>query len=550
MESSRQARLRVWTPLLFASVMVLGMSLGFKLHDSLRNKRQLEMVVERNDRLETIIDLINERYVDTINTNALYRDAVKGILTHLDPHTVYIPADQLASVNEGLQGSFFGIGIAYTMLRDTMVITSVVPGGPASKAGVKTGDKLIKVSDTTVAGPGTITSRIVNMLRGEQKSAVRVALKDIATGEIKDATITRDEVPLFSIDAGIMIDRQTGYIKINRFAATTYNEFATALKKLKKDGIKQLIIDLRENPGGYLDAATNIADELLDGERPIVFTQGLHSKKVEYKTDKDGLFEQGKLIVLVDENSASASEILAGAIQDWDRGVVMGRRTFGKGLVQEQYDLDDGSALRLTIAHYYTPSGRSIQRPYENGKAAYEAAFEERYRSGEFTGNDSLVKEEDTVVYYTSRQRQVRGGGGIKPDVYVPYDSARISPGLLSILLSESLQNTIMDYYAGHYAALKQFRHVSDVVKGFNGQQEILVKYLQQLPAGERQLAQQVLGRKANRDFFLLQIKAQIARILFRDNGYYAVSVGGDVMVQRALQLFNNDAAYLKLISR
>lgn len=549
MESSRQPRLRVWTPLLFAAIMVLGMSLGFKLHDSLRNKRDLETVVQRNDRLETIIDLINERYVDTINTNALYSDAVKGILTHLDPHTVYIPADQLASVNEGLQGSFFGIGISYLVLHDTMVITAVVPEGPAAKAGVKTGDKLIKVSDTLVAGVNIPTGKVVNMLRGEQKSAVRIGLKDIDNGREKDVSITRDDVPIYSVDAGIMLDKITGYIKVNRFAATTYNEFASALKKLKKEGLRQLIIDLRGNPGGYLDAATNIADELLDGERPIVFTQGVHSEKVEYKTDKDGMFEQGKLIVLVDENAASAAEILAGAVQDWDRGVIMGRRTFGKGLVQEQYDLDDGSALRLTIAHYYTPSGRSIQRSYDKGKDAYEAAFEDRYKSGEFTGKDSVAKE-DTMAFYTSTRRIVRGGGGIKPDVYVPYDSVYVSSPLVAVLLSDGLQNAVIDYFITHYAQLKHFKHAAELTKGFTGDQDILDQYVRQLSPTERQVVISVLGRKVNRDFLLLQIKAQLARVLFRDNGYYAISNTGDIMVQRALKLFNNEAAYLKLIGR
>ena len=548
MELPKQPRLKVWTPLLFALIMVLGMSLGYKLHDTLRYKRDLQAVVERNDRLESIIDLINEKYVDTINTNVLYGDAVKGILSHLDPHTVYIPADQLASVNEDLQGSFYGIGVEYAVIRDTLEITAVVPDGPAEKSGIVPGDKLIKISDTLVAGNGTTTARIIKMLRGEQKSSVNASFKKVTNGDITTVSIVRDEVPLYSIDAGVMLDRQTGYIKINRFAATTYDEFAKALKKLKKEGLKQLVIDLRENPGGYLDAATNIADELLDGEKTIVSTQGRQSEKVTYKTDREGLFEQGKLAILVDENSASASEILAGAVQDWDRGVIIGRRTYGKGLVQEQYDLDDGSALRLTIAHYYTPSGRSIQRSYDKGKEAYNEAFSARYKSGELTGNDSLVKE-DTMAYYTSHQRIVRGGGGIKPDIYVPYDSGRLSPGLLSVLLSDALQATVFDYYTSHLQQLKKIRTIGDFVTTFNSEQEILNNYLKQLSATEAAMANNVLARKANKDFLLLQIKAQVSRILFRNNGYYSVSSSGDDVVQRALQVLNSDA-YLKIISR
>ena len=548
MESSKPPGLKVWTPFLFAVIMVLGMSLGYKLHDTLRNKRDVQSVVERNDRLESIIDLINEKYVDTINTNALYGDAVKGILSHLDPHTVYIPADQVASVNQDLQGSFYGIGIEYAIIRDTLQITAVVPDGPAFKAGVAPGDKLITISDTLVAGNNTSTSRIVKMLRGEQKSTISTSFKDVASGKLKGAKITRDEVPLFSIDAGIMLDKQTGYIKINRFAATTYDEFAKALKKLKSDGMKQLIIDLRENPGGYVDAATNIADELLDGEKAIVSTEGRQSPKTTYKTDKDGLFEKGRLAILVDENSASAAEILAGAIQDWDRGIIIGRRTFGKGLVQEQYDLDDGSALRLTIAHYYTPSGRSIQRSYQQGKEAYEEAFSKRYSTGELTGNDSLVKE-DTTAYYTSHRRIVRGGGGIKPDIYVPYDSGRLSPGLLSILISDELQASVFDYYDAHVPALKGYRTAGDFARSFNSQGEILTAYLSHSSPSVRNLTNNVLSRKTNKDFLLLQIKAQLARILFRNAGYYTITASGDDVVQKAMGLLNGDT-YSKIISR
>lgn len=548
MELPKQTRLKVWTPFLFALIMVLGMSLGYKLHDTLRNKRDLQNVVERNDRLESIIDLINERYVDTINTNALYRDAVKGILSHLDPHTIYIPADQLADVNEGLQGSFYGIGVEYAVIHDTLEITAVVPGGPAEKEGVEPGDKLISISDTVVAGNGTTTSRIVSMLRGEQNTKVRASFRKVANGPVRTVEIVRDEVPLYSIDAALMLDRQTGYIKINRFSATTYEEFAKALRKLKNEGLKQLVVDVRDNPGGYLDAATNIVDELLDGERPIVSTQGRQSEKVVYKTDKAGLFEQGRLAILVDENSASASEILAGAIQDWDRGVLIGRRTYGKGLVQEQYDLDDGSALRLTIAHYYTPSGRSIQRSYDQGRDAYEAAFTERYKSGELTGNDSLVRE-DSTTYYTSHHRIVRGGGGIKPDVYVPYDSGRLSPGLLNILISNELQAVIYDYYNAHFTQLKQYRTAADLNRLFDGSKDILADYIRQLTPAARDVANAVLARKANKDFLLLQIKAQVARILFRNNGYYAVSSGGDDVLQRALEVLNSNA-YSEIIGR
>lgn len=548
MEVNKQARLKVWIPLLFALVMILGMTLGYNLHDSLRYKRAVTNVVERSDRLESMIDLINQKYVDTINTNALYEDAVKGILSHLDPHTVYIPADKLAGVNEELQGSFYGIGVEYAIVHDTLGITAVVQDGPASKAGIIPGDKLIKIRDTTVAGVGISTDKIVNMLRGEQKTTVDVTIKKVATGLLKEVPITRDDVPLYSVDAGIMLDKTTGFIKINRFAATTYEEFTRVLKQLKAEGMKALILDLRGNPGGYLDAAANIADEFLDGDKPIVYTQGLHSEKVSYNTDKNGLFERGNLAILVDETSASAAEILAGAVQDYDRGVIIGRRTYGKGLVQEQYDLDDGSALRLTIAHYFTPSGRSIQRPYDKGKEAYDAAFEERYRNGELTGRDSLAKE-DTTSYYTSRHRLVRGGGGIKPDIYVPYDSNRLSPGLVTMLLSDRLQDAVFDYYTRNFHSLKQYRSTADLLQRYRDESQMTAIYLQQLTPSERTIVMAILARPANRTFFLLQMKAQLARILFRNNGYFAVNATGDDVVQRALKILHSDQ-YLKIISR
>jgi carboxyl-terminal processing protease len=362
-------------------------------------------------------------------------------------------------------------------------------------------------------------------------------------------SIVRDEVPIVSVDASLMLDAHTGYIKINRFSATTYAEFARGLKALKKTGAKNLILDLRSNPGGYLDAATNIADEFLDDEKLIVFTQGRHEPRQEYKAINDGLFEEGRLAVLVDEGSASASEIVAGAVQDWDRGIVVGRRTFGKGLVQEQYDLEDGSALRLTIARYYTPSGRSIQRSFEKGRQAYEEAFEERFHSGELFGRDSVAKE-DTQAYFTlTKRRLVHGGGGIKPDVYVPYDSGRLSGALLNIIMSDALQDVIWDYYASELATLKSYHGIGDFTRNYKGETDVLAAFIRSLPASERILANAVLSRKANKDYLLLQIRSQIGRILFRNNGYFAVSTRGDDVVNRALQLLASPE-YDQLIGR
>lgn len=541
-------RLNVWTPLLFALVLILGMTLGFRLRDTLRNKRDIQAVIERNDRLEEIIDLVKERYVDTLNTNALYKDAVTGILSHLDPHTAYIPAEDLGEVNESLEGSFFGIGVEFDIVKDTIQVTSVIEGGPAERAGVTVGDKLVKVGDSTVAGTGITSERIIAMLRGKQNSRVNVTLRDALTGKLKPATITRDVVPIYSVDASVMLDSATGFIKINRFAANTYDEFIKALKNLQAQGMKQLVLDLRQNPGGYLDVAAEIADEFLDGDKMIVYTQGRQSEKTEYKAKRQGLFESGKLSVLIDEGSASASEILAGAVQDWDRGVVLGRRSFGKGLVQEQYDLEDGSALRLTVAKYYTPSGRSIQRSYKKGKAAYDEDYAKRFENGELTGLDTLTHD-DTVKYYTSSRRVVFGGGGIKPDVYVPYDTSRLNNQLLDLVFGNQLQAAVWSYYTLHAAELKQYKSVGVFSRDFNTEAILLPAYLNSLQPDAKKAAIQLLARADNKAYFLSQAKAQLARILYRNNGYYYITAQGDNMVRRALQTFRTPQ-YSQLIKR
>jgi carboxyl-terminal processing protease len=344
-----------------------------------------------------------------------------------------------------------------------------------------------------------------------------------------------------------MLDAATGFIKINRFTATTYDEFSAALKKLKTQGIKQLIIDLRDNPGGYLDAATSIADDLLDDNKLIVYTKGIHSAKTEYRASGKGLFEKGKLAILIDEGSASASEILSGAVQDWDRGVIIGRRSFGKGLVQEQYDMPNGAALRLTVAKYYTPSGRCIQRSFANGKDAYVEAYEKRFETDELTGKDSIAPA-DSTPYYTSTHRLVYGGGGIKPDVFVPYDTSRLSAALLSMVFSQELKTAIWDYFIENRNHLK-FKDITDFSASFNAQEQVAGKYLARLNSDIRKGVLKQLAKPVNDDYFRLQIKAQLARLLFRDNGYYSISLKEDEAVNKALGVLNS-SQYATLIGR
>lgn len=542
--SEKKGRLFIWTPLLLSLILVLGIWIGFYLHTFLKSKRTIDTVLERNDRLEQIIDLVNQQYVDSVNTDILFKDAINGIIRHLDPHTVYIPAEDAVSANESLDGGFFGIGVEFSIVRDTIRVTSVVADGPAEQAGLEIGDQLIKVGDSVVAGSKITSERIIHLLKGKQRSRVYVTLKDGFSGKLKQVPIVRDIVPIYSVEASIKLDSTTGYIKINRFSATTADEFSRALKRLKVQGIKQLIVDLRENPGGYLDAATMIADEFLDGNKLIVYTKGKSTQKTEYKAGDAGLFEKGRLAILVDESSASASEILAGAIQDWDRGVIVGRRTFGKGLVQQQYELDDGSALRLTIARYYTPSGRSIQRSFVKGREAYEKDFEKRFEDGELTVADTASF--DTTSYFTANHRLVFGGGGIKPDVYVPYDTSHLSNALLTIVFSESVKNILWDYFLKNRKNLV-YKNIEDYAEHFAGEGEITNKYIQTLNAKDRVVAAKVLQKPANEQYFKLLVKAQLARFLFHDNGYYAISNKDDEMIKRTLQIMHSNM-YLKII--
>lgn len=536
--------------MLFAIVMIAGMSLGFNLRDSLRNKRDLTTIIQRNDRLEQIIDLINARYVDSVNTNVLYEDAVNGIIQHLDPHTVYIPADKLQYVNEELDGSFFGIGVEFAIADDTIQITSVVEDGPAEVAGIQIGDKLIKVGDSVVAGTGITSTRIIKMLKGKKFSKVFLTMMDPVRKDTRIVSLKRDEIPKYSVDAWLMLDSVTGIIKISRFSSTTYEEFAKVLERLKEKGMTQLIVDLRQNAGGYMEPAKEIADEFLDGDKLIVMTKGLNSMAHKYVAGRKGAFEEGRLAILVDEQSASASEILAGAVQDWDRGIIAGRRTYGKGLVQDQFELEDGSALRLTIAKYYTPSGRSVQRSFEDGREAYNEDFLMRYESGELTGLDSAggLEPADTTKFFTANKRVVYGGGGIMPDVYVPYDTSRLSTSLLDMIFSDNVKTVVWDYYIRNRTPLKEYKNIEDFRRKFKAD-TLLKNYLAKQERATRKVVEEVLKNEKNKAFFKIQMKAQLARMLFRENGYYSISYQDDNVVKEVRRVFA-DSTYLTIIGR
>ncbi len=538
MDASGRGGVKAWTPLLFSLVLISGMVLGFNLRDTLRSKRDINTVIERNDRLEQVIDLVNEKYVDSVKSDVLYKDAISGILKTLDPHTVYIPAEDLQAVTDDLEGGFSGIGVEFSIVRDTIEVTSLVDNGPAGKAGIEIGDQLIKVGDSIVAGVNITSGKIMGMLKGKQKSRVAVTLKHYGSPDLYHVNIARDLIPVHSVEANVMLNENTGFIKVNKFSANTHMEFIEALKQLKEDGATQLIVDLRDNPGGYLNEATQIADEFLDDNKLIVYTQGVHASKTEYTADRKGAFENGKLIILIDESSASASEILAGAVQDWDRGIIVGRRSFGKGLVQEPYDMSDGSELRLTIARYYTPSGRCIQRSFEKGKDAYEADYEKRFETSELTGQDHFVNK-DTTKYYTGNHRIVYGGGGIKPDIYVPYDTLPLSRELVDQLYGTELKTAIWEYFLNNRRKIKH-GDIPGFIESFNSEEDVLSNYFDMLPLSARKQLRAKIYRATTHPYFTNHIKAQLARYLFKNNGYYSVSLKKDNAVNIALKLFDN----------
>lgn len=405
-------------------LLILGMILllaGIHTGKVMAQNRE-NQVRDQSIKYQRLMALIDAFYVDTVNLHKLTEDAIVKVLADLDPHSVYISKEEVDEMNEPLEGGFFGIGIQFTILRDTLMVVSVVPGGPSEKVGLRAGDRIVVVDGEDIAGKKLSNTEVRKRLKGEKGTPVDV--KVLRDNELMDFRIIRDKIPIYSVDASYMLDKTTGYIKISRFAATTIEEFEAAVKKLQAQGMKDMILDLQGNGGGYMGAAIGISDHLLDGNKMIVYTEGLSSGRREEYSTPAGLFQDGRVVVLIDGNSASASEIVSGAIQDWDRGLIVGRRSFAKGLVQRQYPLTDGSMIRLTTAHYYTPSGRCIQKPYAKGEEEYRAELYNRYQSGELLSADSIVVN-DSLKYFTKvKHRPVYGGGGIIPDVFVPMDTS------------------------------------------------------------------------------------------------------------------------------
>ncbi|ULQ57024.1 S41 family peptidase [Flavihumibacter rivuli] len=521
-------KLQVWLPLLFAVIMVIGMILGYKLRDNTQTAKSLFHFSTRRSPIQEVLDLVMLKYVDRISTDTLGNDAIQDMLAKLDPHSNYIPAVHLKEVNEDLQGNFQGIGIEFQIFDDTVNVLSVLIGGPSDQAGLQVGDKFIRVGDSSVT-KGITSEKIKKMLRGPAGSEVTTTI--LRNGQEKKVTITRGTIPLPSLDAAYMIQPGIGYIRLGKFSETTYEEFMAALEDLLGKGMKSMMLDLRDNGGGILTEAVDIADEFLDGDKLIVYTEGSHMPRQDYRCKRKGLFETGKVVVLTDENTASASEVLAGALQDWDRAEIVGRRSFGKGLVQEQYNLSDGSALRLTVARYYTPSGRSIQKPYDKGVDAYEQDIIDRYNHGELVNQDSN-KVSNGKAYKTSKGRTVYGGGGIMPDYFVAFDTSTISDQLASLYRTNAISNFTYLYYVRNIQRMNQFKSPVDFAKGFEWTENDWKDFLVFAAADKGSLK----GIPAkDRQFLLQRMKGLLARYRWRSSGYFQVMNTWDETLKKAL---------------
>jgi len=492
-------------------------------------------------KFDALLQYINYAYVDSTDENKLVDDAIVSVLKELDPHSVYIPSEELKKMNEPLVGNFEGIGIQFNILKDTLLVVSPISGGPSEKVGIMAGDKIITVNGENIAGVGLKNSDVQDKLRGKKGTKVNVGIQRRSTQELLDFTITRDEIPIFSVDASFMATPEIGYIKVNRFAKNTDQEFKEGIDKLKKQNMKHLIIDLSGNGGGYLRTAIQLADEVLDDKKLIVFTEGSKSPKQEYYTASEGSFEKGKLVILIDEGSASASEIVSGAVQDYDRGLIIGRRSFGKGLVQKPFSLTDGSAVRLTVARYHTPSGRCIQRSYEDGKDEYYNELARRYEHGELMNEDS-ISFPDSLKYQTiNSQRTVYGGGGIMPDIFIPIDTSMYSEYFGLVNRKGLFNEFTLLYMDNHRKELEgKYNSIEDFSKGYNAEENLFNDFIEYAEKNDVEKNEEQIN--TSKRLILTRLKALVARNIWGTSAFYQIANELNNSYLKAIEEINNDS--------
>ncbi len=525
-------KFEVWLPLMFSVVMIIGMYLGYRFSSAQPGDRFFKL--PKSSALQEALEIIKLKYVDSVRSDTLEAAALTEMMNRLDPHSVYLPPVQLEEATEDLSGNFQGIGVEFNLIRDTVNVTYVIKNGPSEKAGIQIGDQIIRVNDSSLVQKNVTSLRIRNLIRGPQGS--KVALLILRHGKPLTVAVTREYIPSPSVIAAYMVDKHIGYIKLDKFTTNSYREFMGNADSLKKLGMNEMIFDLRGNGGGYMEQAVDIVDEFLDGDKLIVYTLGTNSPKKEYRCKRPGIFETGKVVVLVDELSASASEIVSGALQDWDRATIVGRRTFGKGLVQELFPLSDGSAIKLTVSRYYTPLGRSIQKPYSQGKKVYMDEVWERYANGQaFYADSNKVK--NGKQYRTPGGRLLYGGGGIMPDIFVGLDTARASAQINRLFFSGSFNDFLFHYYLQNPQVLNAYKDVREYTDNFQLPPKIWHDFvtwarkdsvnLSVIPAEEKQRVE-------------YRMAAYLARFKWRDPGFYQVFNKHDPAFIRAVEALKN----------
>ncbi len=498
-------------------------------------------------KISSLLFMLNNYYVDTLNMADITEKAIVMSLKELDPHSSYIPSEDVKKSNESLEGSFEGVGLTFQLYKDTILVVAPIPGGPSDKVGIMAGDKIVTVDGEEAFGEDITNKWVMDHLRGKKGTKVTVGIHRKGNDELVEYEITRDKIPINSLDAAFMLDRNTGYIKLNRFAKQSLDEFTEAARELKGQGMKNLVFDLRGNTGGYLGTALSITDEFIEDGKLVVYTEGINQPRQELRATSKGEFEDGKLVILINEGSASASEIVSGAVQDWDRGVIIGRRSFGKGLVQGQCPLPDGSIVRLTVARYHTPSGRYIQKPYEDGTEEYFKDFYNRMKQGETYHADS-IHFPDSLKYKTKSGRTVYGGGGIMSDIFVPLDSLRYTDSYSALIRKGVVNGYVNDFLDNNRQSItEKYSNFDDFNKGFNLSNDDFSEFLKRAGDEDIELSDEELAY--NELFMKTQLKALIARNIFETGDYFEVLSPLDPEIQKALEVIHDKKTYSDLIS-
>ncbi|MFN8166297.1 MAG: S41 family peptidase [Bacteroidia bacterium] len=526
-------KLPVWLPFIFAGLIALGIFIGLKLKSPFQQTGSLfSFRTSQFNKINEVVNYINAEYVDTVNQKDLVENTIEDLLHQLDPHSAYIPAEDVQATNEPLEGNFDGIGIEFHIQDDTIMVVTPISGGPSESLGIRAGDRIVKVDGKNVAHVNITNSQVMQALRGP--SGTKVKVKIYRQGKLIEYSITRGKIPIYSVDVSYMLNSTTGYIKISHFAEKTYEEYVDAFMKLKEQGMKNLVLDLRGNPGGYLNTAFKLADEFLPDKKLVVYTQGRNRPKEVFNATTTGFFETGPLVVLIDEGSASASEIVAGALQDWDRATIVGRRSFGKGLVQEQSTFPDGSAIRLTIARYYTPTGRCIQKPYDGNYEDYENELAVRIKHGELITSDS-IHFADSLKFVTPGGKIVYGGGGIMPDIFVGIDTTGTSQYYSDVNSKGLISEFAYKWVDENRSRLQKFSSFTEFNKSFNVSDDILNQFTGY--CAKNDVKPNPASLDSAKSTISIQLKALIARQIWKNDGFYPVIHSMDKTLQKAMEL-------------